>query len=216
MGRGRSRSSMSGGPSGGHRMGHGQVHVRHHHRHRRGGVHVVVGPSILGYILFLIVGLAFAGVGIWLLCSAYAWAPTTGTCVLNEQTGIWHYSTYEYTVDGQYNRERSEEGWEFPEEIGDNVTIYYLKSNPEKITENAPDSTGGWLMTSFGLVFAVIGVGAMLSQGKKKTSSREVAQSQPVAQEAPKSQKRRCSYCGASYGGEKRNCPKCGASQNRE
>ena len=215
MGRGRSRSSVegsSGGASiGGYGMGHGHMRMRHHHR--RGGVYVSTGPSILGYILFIILGLAFVGVGIWLLCGAYAWAPTSGTCVLNEQTGKWYYSTYEYVVDGQDYRERSDEGWEFPEEIDEVVTIYYLKSNPEKITENAPQTGAGWAFAAFGAVFAGLGVAITIQQSKRKNRTELDDKSEPSIQETPKPQKRKCSYCGATYSQDKKNCPKCGASQ---
>jgi hypothetical protein len=162
------------------------------------------------FMLFGIMGLCF---GIGLIAEACKWDSTLGTCLSNEKMHGWYYTTYSYQVDGTPYVSRSNEGWEFPEDENAEVTIYYLKSDPNEITEERPGSIAGGIgLFVFASIF--VGAGVLLLKTAKKAKGKvsESLNSSPV--EAKTDSKIKCAYCGSKYDSNLNSCPKCGAGKD--
>ena len=168
-------------------------------------------------IIFMIVGMIPVFIGGNMVAEHFRYESVEAECVLNEEIHGWHYTTYEYEVDGEEYRNRSQEGWEFPE-YNKYVTIYYLKSNPNIITEENPGNIGGGIgLALIGSVF--VGAGVLLlvvgiKQTKKKSSKdgTDINNSNSKSQQ-PLKPKVRCLYCGAKLDSDDKSCPRCGASR---
>lgn len=229
MGRGRSSSggssrggsSFGGGSSRGfsfssRRRGHSShttVFVGGHgHYHSSGSPWV--GVAVGG--LFAFFGLLIVIFGIGTCFSYLKYDKVSATCVDNVKSQGYYYTLYDYTVDGKfYDNVRSNQGWQFAEDVGKTVTIYYLKSDPNEISEENPvDLTAGFIMIGFGLVFGGMGAIPMvlsikeIKAGKGKSSGSE--ETTPTTPEDPN---KKCPYCGAKYSKNSSTCPKCGASR---
>jgi len=212
--RGRSRSSVS--FSRGSRWGHSHHHTTvivgggHHHGHYHG--EASLGTFIFMAVIFILFGLGALGFGISLFVEAGKYSSVQATCLDNERVNGWYYTTYEYSVKGTEYVNRSNEGWEFAEDEGAVVTIYYLKSDSNEITEERPGSIAGGIgLTVFALIFIGVG-GLLIHQGVK--SKKKVAQTQPDgAIEEKVETHNKCPYCGSKYNKSSDSCPKCGASK---
>ncbi|MBQ8615221.1 MAG: hypothetical protein IJ415_01475 [Clostridia bacterium] len=213
-GRGSSRSSFGGGRV--HRS-HTTVIVGggHGHYHSSGSpwVGIIVGA------IFCIVGAFIVFGGFGQLFSSFNYSTVKAECVKNEKSGVWYYTTYDYTVDGKDYTNRSMEGWEFPEDIGKVVTIYYLKSDPNVIYEENPESKSeAGIMIFAGLICAGMGsiplfVCIKEIKRNKSTPSTSSDSEIPEYQQPKEEQTNKCPYCGARYKKSSDSCPKCGASR---
>ncbi|MBR6779275.1 MAG: hypothetical protein IKM43_03940 [Clostridia bacterium] len=175
-------------------------------------------------ILFLI-GLMSFTFGVSLASDSNQYGKVYAECVDNDYIGGWYYTTYEYTVNGKEYESRSEEGWEFPETEGKTVEIFYLKDNPNIITEKEPSGSGvGAVLIVVGLICIGVGVLIIVHQVKKKkkakaeqtTDSQSTTDTEPtILDETTKQEEQfvRCSYCGSKYDKTATSCPKCGASR---
>lgn len=217
-GRGSSSSSSRGGSSRSYGRHGGRSHTTvivggHGHYHHSSGspvIGVVVG------IIFCLVGLFCVFGGFGKIIDASKYETVQAECVMNEESHGWYYTTYEYTVDGVEYTNRSMEGWEFPEDIGKVVEIYYSKSNPNEIWEEKPATSGEGLIIVFvGLVCAGMGAIPMvicIKEIKKSKQTRAEGDSTPTL-EKPQETHNKCPYCGARYKKTSDSCPKCGASK---
>ena len=238
MGRGRSSSGGGGGRgssfSGGGSRGRSSSSARGHSSHFGGGHHTTIfvgGPShyhgggsgkavlIVMAIVFMMFGIAMLGVSVNSFNAENDYGKVQAECIDNDYISGWYYTTYEYTVNGTEYVRRSVEGWEYPEVEGKIVTIYYLKDNPNHITEKAPNSgeTGVAVLVA-GLIFTGVGV-ALLVTGIKSKKAEEVSESSSTSSESSSSssstaeQYTRCAYCGSKYKSSLSSCPKCGAGK---
>lgn len=213
--RGSSRSS-SGSSWSSSRSG-GRTVIWHTSSHNGNGSFTLLPIAIfliaIGAVaLFIIVPSMFTG---------FKYAEVSARCIKNEEYSGWYYTTYEYEIDGVEYTSESQEGWEFPEVIGKNVTIYYLKDDPSIITEENPGFTSADLpILACGVVFVGAGIGLIFlnKKLKAKQASQQLSESntsisiennQPKAQVAEKT---KCSYCGCKYDASLDSCPNCGAS----
>ena len=228
MGRGRSRSGSSsfGGSRGSSRSSvsrHSRSGIGHSHHHTtvfvggHGGVHVGTGGPgtfIFMAIIFIFFGLMALGFGIGMFAEAGRYASVKATCVKNEEVHGWYYTTYEYKVDGTEYENRSNEGWEFPEDVGAVVTIYYLKSDPNEITEERPGNIGAGIgLTVFSLIFIGAG-GLLISQAVKRKGNIGTQSNNETTTNNEKIETyNKCPYCGSKYNKSSDSCPKCGASK---
>ena len=216
-GRGMSRSSSMGhGPRGGHGGGHRHttVIVGGGHYHNGSGGNVV--GIILG-IIFVMVGLFATFMGFVTCASSRKYGTVQAECIDNIYSGGWYYTVYDYNVDGKDYTNRSNEGWEFPEDEGNVVTIYYLKSDPNEITEQKPQGVGeGIVIILAGLVFAGFGSIPLvvcikeLKRNKKAAANESTGETSETLKEETHT---KCPYCGSRYKKTSDACPKCGASK---
>ena len=228
MGRGRSSSGGSsrgssswGGSSRGFSSRGGRVSGRSHttvfvggHGHYHSSGSPWVGVAVGG--LFAFFGLLIVLFGIGTCFNYLKYDKVSATCVDNVKSQGYYYTLYDYTIDGKfYDNVRSNQGWQFEEVVGKTVTIYYLKSDPNEISEENPvDLTAGFIMIGFGLVFGGMGAIPMVLSIKEikagKGVSSESENSKPTAVEETS---KKCPYCGAKYNKNSDTCPKCGASR---
>lgn len=212
---GGSSRGFSSSRSHGRRHSHTTVFVGGHSYHSSSSGSPWVGVCVGA--LFAFFGLMIVLFGFGTLFNYFKYDKVSATCVSNEYSKGYYYTHYDYTVDGQfYDNVRSNQGWQFEEVIGKTVTIYYLKSDPNEISEENPvDLTAGFIMIGFGLVFGGMGAIPMVLSIKeikasKGTSSVGNVGSQPSVADEPS---KRCPYCGAKYNKNSDTCPKCGASR---
>ncbi|MBQ9795738.1 MAG: hypothetical protein IJW36_02075 [Clostridia bacterium] len=215
--RGMSRSSFNSRSS--HHWGRSHHHTtvivggHGHHYHGSGSpwIGVIVGA------IFVLVGLFCVFGGFGQLFKSNDYASVSAKCIDNDYVSGWYYTTYEYTVNGTDYTNRSIEGWELPEDVGRYVTIYYLKSDPNVITEENPnDKAGAGIMIVVGFICAGMGAIPMVicikALKQKKTTDTNAGESASVEQ--PKEEPtNKCPYCGARYKKSSDSCPKCGASR---
>lgn len=211
-GRGRSSSSWS---RGGH--SHTTVIIGGGRRYySSGGSSSGRGGLIFMGIVFLLFGVAMLFASIAGFNSSSKYAKVQAEAIENTYMNGWYYTTYEYTIDSIDYVNRSNEGWEFPEVEGRVVTIYYLKNNPNEITEKAPASKStGFIILGAGLLFGGIGVALLVWAVKSK---KEVNNEPPLATENVNEIKEgsndvTCPYCGSKYNRNLSSCPKCGAGR---
>lgn len=185
------------------------------------------GPASIKALLVTGIFLFIFG-GIILCCmlpaffNGFKYAEVEAKCISNQERNSWYYTTYEYEVDGIEYVNESDEGWEFPETVGKTVTIYYLKDNPDFITELNPGLEGGdFVFVITGLAFVVTGVVLIVLYNKKKKlqnqgQETENSTSEGIGEQQNQSQSSnmvRCIYCGCRYDGTKSECPSCGAKK---
>lgn len=235
MGRGRSSfGGSSGGSRGSSNWGgfssRGRSSMRSSHRHTTliigggrssysgsgegGGNGTTVGIIVGAF--FALFGMIILLLGIYECSQVCQYGKTSAYCVGNEYSHGWYYALYDYNVDGkEYDAIRSNQGWEFKEEVGEKVTIYYLKSDPAEISEDCPAKIGtGIGEIAFSLIFGGMGVLAMVicirqSKRAKVVDSPKVEEIENVEESTEKV----CSYCGSKYDKSLNSCPKCGASK---
>ena len=207
-----SRSSRSIRSSGGVSFSFGYHHHDHHNHHGHGG-YVSLGKtgSIILAIVFIFFGLMLAAFGATALVKRMQYGKVDATCIDNDYIDGWYYTTYTYEVDGVNYTSMSSEGWELSEIEGKTVTIYYLKSNPNQITELSPSNNKGILLL-FGLIFTGAGVLVIVVKLKNKNKAAdEVEESNENSSIVTDSnEKVSCSYCGTKVSNDKTSCPNCG------
>ena len=175
--------------------------------------------SLLPVAIFLIIfGAIVLFAVVPSIFNSFDYGKVSAVCLENDKIGGWYYTTYEYEVDGVEYTNRSEEGWEFPETIGKNVTIYYLKDDPNVITEQNPGFTtadGIWLVIGIGFVAGGIGLIFLNKKIKAQKKLEEASQSQTTEQVLieKKDTKVKCPYCGSSYDNNETSCPNCGSNK---
>lgn len=224
MGRGRSSSSSSRGRSssgsrGGSSRSSGSSrsisYIGGHRSHTTvivgGGGHFSSGSSrfnnIFAAIVLIIIGLFPLSIGISGFIRNGAYAKTTGTCIDNTYSMGWYYTTYVYTVDGIDYINRSNEGWEFEEVIGKSVKIYYLKSDPNEITELLPTDTAQNLIIFFiGVAFITPAIIMIVITLKKKDKDK-------LEELEPEQKVKICQYCGSKFTDDDISCRNCGAGK---
>ena len=174
-------------------------------------------PVILG-IIFLIFGIAIIAAGLAGFIKAGKYSTTYGTAIENNNAHGWYYTTYSYYVDGESYVNESQEGWEYPETVGKTVKLYYLKSNPNYITEKDPANTDdGPVIIIIGCVFGGIGLDLTIySINAKREDKKQLAEAK---EDKPlpllfnnTDNKIACPYCGTKYNKNSTSCPNCGAS----
>ena len=142
---------------------------------------------------------------------ANKYCETTGYVVKNE-VGFedYYYTTYTYTVNGTEYQSRSEVGWEFPEN-DPTALIYYLKSNPDIITDENPKDEGMISYLIVGLVIIAVSTGLLITAIKKhknlaiKIKKEELANT-PIT----------CPYCRTVLSSNVDKCPNCGANNRKK
>lgn len=124
------------------------------------------GTKAMG-VLFLIVGLAFAGLGIWVQFfrnSGYVETTATITQIervssstrgTNHRTDTLYVAYVEYEVDGKTYSGPSDV-WESGMRTGDKVTIYYNPANPAEM--GGDPGWLGWFVIGIGGITALAGV----------------------------------------------------------
>ncbi len=176
------------------------------------------GVLIAMGVIFLLIGLSLLIVGIRSFGIENDYKKVQAVAIDNDYINTWYYTTYEYEINGVEYTNRSQEGWEYPETIGKIVTIYYLKDNPNYITEKTPNSDGtSTAVTIGGLVFGLVGVGLIVGGVKtKQQKDTETKQINTISQEEPqvKETKIRCPYCHSYHDKNVDSCPNCGASKS--
>ncbi len=225
MGRGR---SSFGGSSGGSR-GSSSFGRRHSgrgfsnttifigdHGHHGGGVSGSIVGIIVG-IMFIMSGLSVSFFGITECFNVNDYSKVSAICVDNEYSNMdgYYYAIYDYTIDGKfYDNVRSNQGWQFREDVGKEVTIYYLESNPNEISEDCPVSvSGGLLMVAFGVIFAAFGSLPLIICIKSLKKEKIETVSGETKTSIPEDTDVRCYYCGAKFNKKSDSCPKCGAGK---
>ncbi len=215
MSRSSVRSNRSGRSWGGHH--HTTVFIGGHRHYHGGG-----GSSIVGIVvgaIFVLVGLFVMFSGLSSCASTNKYATVDAECIKNEYVSGWYYTTYEYSVDGVDYTNRSNEGWELPETVGKVVTIYYLKSDPNEITEENPNDNGeGGVVVFAGLICAGLGALPLVLcikelKKKKENSANPENDSSTIQPTIKEETHNKCPYCGSKYKKTSDSCPKCGASR---
>lgn len=226
MGRGRSSSGSRGRSSSGSR-GRSSSSFRSSGRYRRRNSTTVIiggesydsssstgrGTLIFMAIILLLFGIAAIWASVKNIIENSQYAPVEAVCLDNDRVGSWYYTTYSYSVDGIDYENRSTEGWEFEEIIGNTVTIYYFKANPNKISEKLPASGETLALTIIiGLVFSAVGVYLIVrvikAKGKKSDAENETPET-PIKEQTDAT----CVYCDSKYSKKLNSCPNCGASR---
>lgn len=184
----------------------------YYHNYSHSSTHSKVAIVVL-LILFGIIPLFF---GFNFLSERLKYKSVTGTAIDNYYDGEWYFTTYEYYVNGQYYKSRSDVGWEIAETEGKQVTIYYLKNAPMSITDEEPGNVGmGIILIIIGGVFVSSGIGIASSMKKKETEPATTA-TEETMDETPQTPqltgKVKCPYCGTKYKSENTSCPSCGAA----
>lgn len=178
--------------------------------------HGRLNSLILPIIFLTIFATMFTFAGIMLLQGTLKYDSTKGVAVSNRYSGTWHYTTYEYTVDGKDYVRESEEGWELPEEIGKTVTIYYLKDNPESITEKEPTPIFAGILVLVVGVGVAVGVVFMIKSEidrRKKRKAEETSGADTSQQSSATASKTvTCPYCGTRHSKNSPSCPSCGSA----
>ena len=167
-------------------------------------------------IICCFISIVFIFLGCNVLSEASLYSEVLATSVDNTKSGSYYYTTYEYIVDGRFYRNKSQEGWEFPEIKGKNVVIYYLESNPNVISEENPADLGlGILVIVCGLGFAAGGIISLVVTivKKKKATANDVVDGGKKEALSSIEEESRCPYCGAKYSSSLGSCPKCGAGK---
>ena len=165
-------------------------------------------------------GVIFLMVAVPSLFSGFDYGEVSAKCIDNDYVSGWYYSTYEYEVDGKEYKNRSQEGWEFPEAEGKFVTIYYSKDDPSRITEENPGvTTEDIVFVLVGLSCVAGGIGLIFLNKKRKAQNaqNQAEEIQDIGSETISSStvpKKKCSYCGCKYNADQSDCPNCGASNN--
>ncbi len=189
------------------------------HYHSGDGGYSSGGSSKAGYIIGAIMCFIFSIIMCFVffgeVASVSEFGSVSGTCVDNEYMNGWYYTTYTYNVDGENYRERSMEGWEFAEEIGKVVTIYYDKDDPEDIMESKPVvGVGSIVIGVIGIVLGVVGiilVVKVVKMGKNGSDGYETSSSASYSPSlSTDSTQKTCTYCGSKYNSGLDSCPKCG------
>ena len=213
-GRGLSRSRFNSRSSGTH--SHTTIFIGGGH----GGHHISYGKAdfktlILMAVIFLAFGIGFSIFGAHIAIQNSQYATVQAECVDNDYIDGWYYSTYDYTINGKEYTNISKEGWEKDEIIGEIVTIYYLKSNPNVITEKEPNgNTGsGIIVVLFSLVFVGAGVLLIVAAIKSKKGAKQTTEQTTSSPEIIEEKSNKCPYCGSRYNRNSDSCPKCGASR---
>lgn len=168
-----------------------------------------ISGGVRNYITIIIFSLILLTIGIVQYVDAKKYLPTNAVCVENKLLNDYYYTTYEYEIDGIEYRNRSQEGWELPEIIGETVVIYYLKDNPNYITEKEQPTT-------INIVFIIIGVeltvvyGFLLVKNIKKEQQKKQEKEQEIKKYAT------CVYCGGKCEITDTKCSNCGAARINE
>ena len=216
--RGSSRSSYSRGSSRSS-FGHSS---HHHHHHYYGGDystnhHNSSTSFLLVGIISIFIGLAFLAATISNFSIYNSYAAVEGTAIDNTYVNGWNYTTYTYTVDGTEYENRSQEGWEFPEIDGAKVIIYYLKEDPNVITENAPPSLTSCIVVAIiPVVLFTTSTLLFIKFAKlKKKEKLEEKNSQTLTNTNlyDKEEDVICKYCESKFAKSLNKCPHCGASR---
>ncbi|MBQ3502297.1 MAG: zinc ribbon domain-containing protein [Clostridia bacterium] len=227
MGRGRSSSGGGGGRSSSSSGGRGWSSSGRG-RHSGSRTTVIIGgrryysdggsagsnsfiPVIIFFIIFAICTLA---TGISTIAEASKYSTVNGVAISNRDSGVWYYTTYEYTIDGTEYVNESDVGWEIAEDEGKIVKLYYLKDDPNFITEEKPaDMMGGvaCLIISSAFIAGIVIFIRLEIKNRKKLKEGELVE---VEQTSSKSSddKIKCPYCGTKYDKNDSSCPNCGAS----
>ena len=219
-GRGSSSSGGSRGSSSRSSRSSSRVHIVHHrsgtsHHSSSGGK----PPFLVMAIFFLIFGLSAIYGGIGFIVQGNEYGSVQATAISNDYIGGWYYTTYEYTINDIEYESRSSEGWEYPEEIGSIVTIYYLQSNPYEITEleqEGMDIEAVIMFIGLGAVF--VGASVLLFMNAKKAKAQAVEAKKEVetmltGKVDPDFVK--CAYCDSTYSKGLPSCPRCGAGRKQ-
>lgn len=230
--RGFSSSSSRGSRGVSHsRVGFGRSHttifIGGGHRSSNGeGGHPAV--ALIVGILFVLVGLFVSGIGISQCFVGMSYGEVEAVCVGNDYTQGYYFTRYDYIIDDvEYKNVRSNESWSIAETVGETVTIYYEKDNPEEIYEEKPSSGGtGVAVVFFGLIFAgvgaipiVIGVKQIKNKGAEgegldgdyEVEDEGIEDFENSTQQEDKFTT--CQYCGSKYDKNLGACPRCGASK---
>ena len=224
---GRGRSSSGGGGRGGSSLGGRGWSSSRGIRSGGSRTTVIIGgrryygggggnSSFIPVMIFLVIfAICTLWGGISTIAEANKYATANGVALSNRYSGTWYYTTYEYTVKGQEYVNESDVGWELPEEVGKTVTIYYLKDNPNHITEEKPaDRTGGivCLVISGAFIAGIVALArAEIKRKKRQQEGEPVDMEQPQAKQI-EDNKIRCPYCGTKHDKNLSSCPNCGAS----
>ncbi len=174
-------------------------------------------PLMLG-IIFMIFGIAIISAGLVGFIKADKYSITYGTAIENNISHGWYYTTYSYQIDGVSYVNESQEGWQYPETKGKTVKLYYLKSNPNHITEKEPSNTeDGPIIIIIGCVFGGIGLAVFIfSINAKREEKKQLAKTKEMLEIPLPAQnvdnKVTCPYCGTKYNKNSSSCPNCGAS----
>lgn len=193
------------------------VHGGGHHGHYHGR------SSVFSNWVLCVIGIPFIFVGLSILIGglvgcfgSFKYSAVSAEAIGNEKVGMYYYTTYDYTVNGKDYINRSMQSWEIEETVGNVVTIYYLKSDPNKIYEEKPNSLsegillifGGLACGGMGAVPLVFGIKALKSSKNGDSSDLDSKEA-----ETSRETQNRCAYCGAKYNKTSESCPKCGASR---
>lgn len=175
-------------------------------------------------LLLMAIGCTFATVSSFKSHNAYE--SVEAIAVDNTVISGWNYTTYTYVIDNVVYTNRSETGWEIPEKDNATVTIYYLKSNPNVITEEAPTSLTTCIVVLV-ISVALYGISAILikqllkrkpkealaevtEDGKAQggTTITETKTPDPISYVV-------CPYCGTKYNKALTTCPNCGSGNKQ-
>ena len=200
--------------------------------------------GMVGAVLLLLVCIAI-GLGLTIIgasmqtISANDYGQTVGTVVKNdynysvEDGDYYYFTTYRYTVNSTTYTQKSEIGWDEPADIGTTETIYYLKSNPQIVTDLDPEegqSSGKVVLIFVGLIFGVGGLICLIvciSKYRKNKKNSESSEEQTVSQTTASTSepfteyssssyslndnRKVCEYCGTILRTGETKCPGCGA-----
>ncbi len=221
MGRGFSSSGRGSSSSGRGFSSGGHSHSHHGRSHSHttvvvgnsyyGGGYSSGGSSTIGYIVLIVMlflfGFMFGYVGIDNILEGFKYDTVQAVCVDNTQSYGYYYTTYEYTINNEDYKSRSDVGWQFPEEIGATVEIYYEKDNPRNITEEKPVGTAAYISAIVGVVLCGAAVAVIVYVVKLKKKAKNAEDSATVSA-TPKTIK--CAYCGKVLSSSNQTCPNCG------
>lgn len=171
---------------------------------------------IIMAILFIFIGICTMMVGCDNISESNRYGQVQAEAIDNTLMGGYYYTTYEYTINGTDYTSMSNEGWEYPEVVGKYVNIYYLKSNPNVITELEQESSPipliiGIVFTGLGATFLIIAIKMKSSKDKDEAPISEIgtySTSKPQVETTV-----RCPYCGTKHDKNLSSCPNCGAGE---
>lgn len=134
--------------------------------------------------------------------------------VKNTYLNGWYYTTYTYEINNIEYENMSQVGWEEPELLNRNITIYYKIDDPNYITEEKPADlfssiVGIVICSGIGIVAIIILVKAFKIKKEKEkieqTITKELDSKEFI-----------CKYCGSNYSKDLTSCPNCGANKGKQ
>ena len=172
-----------------------------------------VGLIIVGVIFLLVSIIAVTSI-ISNMSNIGKYKSVTATSIKNTYLNGWYYTTYTYEIDNVEYENMSQVGWEEPEILYRNITIYYKIDDPNYITEEKPADLTSSIISL--VICSGIGIGTIFIFVKVAKSKKEKEEIEESIKKELTSTEVICRYCGSNYNKDLTSCPNCGANKTKQ